>query len=70
MTVCVVTASFTMTPTMSRMGLFFGALAIVGVGLATGVFNATLVRTLRLPSIVATLGTLSILEGIALLLRA
>jgi ribose transport system ATP-binding protein len=70
MTVCVVTASFTMTPTMSRIGLFFGALAIVGVGLATGVFNATLVRTLRLPSIVATLGTLSILEGIALLLRA
>lgn len=70
MTVCVVTASFTMTPTMSRIGLFFGALAIVGVGLATGIFNATLVRTLRLPSIVATLGTLSILEGIALLLRA
>lgn len=70
MTVCVVTASFTMTPTMSRIGLLFGALAIVGVGLATGVFNATLVRTLRLPSIVATLGTLSILEGIALLLRA
>lgn len=70
MTVCVVTASFTLTPTMSRLGLFFGALAIVGVGLATGVFNATLVRTLRLPSIVATLGTLSILEGIALLLRS
>jgi ribose/xylose/arabinose/galactoside ABC-type transport system permease subunit len=70
MTVCVVTASFTMTPTMSRIGLLFGALAIVGVGLATGVFNATLVRILRLPSIVATLGTLSILEGIALLLRA
>jgi ribose transport system ATP-binding protein len=70
MTVCVVTASFTMTPTMSRIGLFFGALVIVGVGLATGIFNATLVRTLRLPSIVATLGTLSILEGIALLLRA
>jgi ribose transport system ATP-binding protein len=70
MTVCVVTASFTVTPTMSGAGLFLGALAVVGVGLATGVFNAFLIRILGLPSIVATLGTLSILEGIALLLRA
>jgi len=41
----------------------------VGVGLATGVFNATLIRVLRLPSIIATLGTLSILQGASLLLR-
>ena len=46
-----------------------GALALVGVGLATGIFNAFLIRVLRLPSIIATLGTLSILEGVALLLR-
>src|SRR5207249_8185883 len=46
-----------------------GALALVGVGLAAGVFNATLIRVLRLPSIIATLGTYSILEGISLLLR-
>ena len=68
-TICVVTASFTMTPTTSTLGLIPGALALLGVGLATGVFNAALIRVLRLPSIIATLATLSILEGAALLLR-
>jgi ribose transport system ATP-binding protein len=70
MTMCVVTASFTMTPDSSGLALVPGALALVGVGLATGVFNAILIRVLRLPSIVATLGTLSILAGASLLLRA
>jgi ribose/xylose/arabinose/galactoside ABC-type transport system permease subunit len=70
MTMCVVTASFTMTPTTSGLALLPGALALVAVGLATGVFNAFLIRVLRLPSIVATLGTLSVLEGASLLLRA
>ena len=69
MTLCVVVASYTMTPTTSQLGLIPGALAVVGVGLATGVFNAVLVRVLRLPSIIATLATFSILEGAALLLR-
>ncbi|HET7568880.1 MAG TPA: ABC transporter permease [Gaiellaceae bacterium] len=70
MTMCVVTASFTMTPDTSGAALVLGALAVVGVGLATGVFNAILIRVLKLPSIVATLGTLSILEGASLALRA
>ena len=70
MTMCVVTASFTLTPTTSGAALFPGALAIVGVGLATGIFNAVLIRVLRLPSIIATLGTLSVLEGASLLLRS
>lgn len=70
MTMCVVTASFTMTPSMSGLALLPGALALVAVGLATGVFNAVLIRVLRLPSIVATLGTLSVLEGASLLLRS
>lgn len=69
MTTCVVTASYTMQPGSSWFVLLPGALALVGVGLATGVFNATLIRLLRLPSIIATLGTLSILEGLSLLLR-
>ena len=68
-TMCVVTASFTLTPDKSTSMLVLGALAILGVGLATGIFNATLIRVLRLPSIIATLGTLSILEGASLLLR-
>jgi ribose transport system ATP-binding protein len=69
MTMCVVTASFTLQPDKSTAVLVVGALAIIGVGLATGVFNATLIRVLKLPSIIVTLGTLSILEGAALLLR-
>ena len=68
-TMCVVTASFTLQPDASTLALIGGALAVVGVGLATGVFNATLIRVLRLPSIIATLGTLSILQGASLLLR-
>jgi ribose/xylose/arabinose/galactoside ABC-type transport system permease subunit len=70
MTMCVVTASFTMPYSTSGLALLPGALALVGVGLATGVFNAFLIRVLRLPSIVATLGTLSVLEGASLLLRS
>jgi len=69
MTMCVVTASFTLQPGSSWPVLLAGALALLGVGLATGVFNATLIRLLRLPSIIATLGTLSILQGASLLLR-
>jgi ribose transport system ATP-binding protein len=68
-TMCVVVASFTMTPETSGLGLIPGALALVAVGLATGVFNAILIRVLRLPSIIATLATFSILEGASLLLR-
>lgn len=69
MTMCVVVASYTMTPETSGLGLIPGALALVGVGLATGIFNATLIYVLRLPSIIATLATFSILEGASLLLR-
>ena len=69
MTMCVVTASYTMTPTTSTWGLIPGALALVGVGIATGIFNALLIRIFRLPSIIATLGTLSILQGASLWLR-
>ena len=68
-TMCVVTASFTLTPEKSGFALVLGSLAILGVGVATGIFNATLIRVLRLPSIIATLGTLSILQGASLLLR-
>ncbi|MBD0328953.1 MAG: ABC transporter permease [Thermoleophilia bacterium] len=68
-TMCIVVASFTMPAGAAWWVLIPGALALVGVGLATGVFNATLIRVLGLPSIIATLGTLSILQGGALLLR-
>jgi ribose transport system ATP-binding protein len=69
MTLCVVTASYTMTPETSSLALIPGALALVGVGLAVGIFNALLIRVFRLPSIIATIGTLSILQGSSLWLR-
>jgi ribose transport system ATP-binding protein len=69
MTVSVVIASYTMTPMTSTLGLIPGALLVVGVGLVVGIGNATLIRVFRLPSIIATLATFSILEGAALLLR-
>src|SRR4051812_47640665 len=69
MTMCVVVASYTMTPETSGLGLIPGSLALLAVGLATGIFNATIICVLRLPSIIATLGTFSILEGASLLLR-
>lgn len=69
MTMCVVTASFTMTAGSEWYILILGALALVGVGLATGLLNATLIRVIGLPSIIATLGTFSVLQGSSLLLR-
>ena len=69
MTFCVVVASYTLSYDTSGWKLLPGALAIVAIGLATGIFNAVLVCVFKLPSIIATLGTFSILEGAALLLR-
>jgi ribose transport system ATP-binding protein len=69
MTFCVVVASFTMPYDKSGWALLPGGLVLVAVGLGTGIFNAVLIRVLKLPSIIATLGTLGILEGAALLLR-
>jgi ribose transport system ATP-binding protein len=69
MTFCVVIASYTLTPGTSGWAIVPGALALVAVGLGTGIFNAVIIRVFRLPSIIATLGTFSILEGASLLLR-
>jgi ribose transport system ATP-binding protein len=69
MTFCVVVASYTMAFDRSGWVLPAGALALIAVGLATGIFNAVLIRVLKLPSLIATLGTLAILEGASLLLR-
>ena len=69
MTLCVVVASYTLADTTSTLGMIPGALLLVGIGLAVGLFNALLIRVFRLPSIIATLGTLSILQGVAFWLR-
>jgi ribose transport system ATP-binding protein len=69
MTLCVVVASYTLADTTSTLGMIPGALLLVGIGLAVGLFNALLILFFRLPSIIATLGTLSILQGISFWLR-
>jgi ribose/xylose/arabinose/galactoside ABC-type transport system permease subunit len=69
MTFCVVVASYTMAFDKTGWALIPGGLVLVLVGLATGIFNAVIIRVLKLPSIIATLGTFSILEGASLLLR-
>jgi cytosine/adenosine deaminase-related metal-dependent hydrolase/branched-subunit amino acid ABC-type transport system permease component len=42
---------------------------ILGAGIALGLVNAGLIRGVKIPSIIATLATLSILDGISLTLR-
>ena len=69
MTFCVVVASYTMAFDKSAWALLPGGLVLIAVGLGVGIFNAVLIRVLKLPSIIATLGTFSILEGASLLLR-
>jgi len=65
----VVVASYTMAFDKSGWALVPGGLVLIAVGLGTGLFNAVMIRVLKLPSIIATLGTFSILEGASLLLR-
>ena len=45
--------------------LSVSVLAALGIGLAAGLFNGVMVAILRVPPLIATLGTLSIDEGIA-----
>lgn len=69
MTMGVIIASFIVTQDAPPSAAFVGGLAILGMGILVGLFNATLVRWVKLPAIIATLATLSILDGIALTLR-
>lgn len=69
MTVCVVVASFVITPGQAWWSLGLGMLFVIAVAIGTGAVNVGLIRGLKLSSIIATLATLSILQGIALRLR-
>jgi cytosine/adenosine deaminase-related metal-dependent hydrolase/ribose/xylose/arabinose/galactoside ABC-type transport system permease subunit len=69
MTMGVIIASFIITQDASPNAILLGSLAILGMGILVGLFNATLVRWVKLPAIIATLATLSILDGISLSLR-
>jgi cytosine/adenosine deaminase-related metal-dependent hydrolase/ribose/xylose/arabinose/galactoside ABC-type transport system permease subunit len=65
----VVTASFLIGAEASVPQILIGIGVILLSGAALGLVNAGLIRGLKIPSIIATLATLSILDGISLTLR-
>ncbi|MGH8915237.1 MAG: amidohydrolase family protein [Acidimicrobiia bacterium] len=65
----VVIASFVIRPGSSPGALLGGVGIILLCAVAVGLVNAGLVRGVKIPSIIATLATLSILDGISLTLR-
>ena len=65
----VVVASFLIGADASPAQIMIGIGAIALCGLAVGLVNAGLVRGAKIPSIIVTLATLSILDGISLTLR-
>ncbi len=67
--VAVVLASYLVGAESSGTTMALGLGAILLCGLGVGLVNAGLVRGVKIPSIIATLATLSILDGIALTLR-
>lgn len=69
MTLVVCVGSYVLTPDASVWVLALGSLGLVALGVVVGAANAFLVRKLKLPSIIATLATLSVALGLALRLR-
>jgi cytosine/adenosine deaminase-related metal-dependent hydrolase/ribose/xylose/arabinose/galactoside ABC-type transport system permease subunit len=65
----VVTASFLIGADASVSQIAIGIGVIVLAGVALGLVNAGLIRGLKIPSIIATLATLSILDWISLTMR-
>ncbi|MGH2673527.1 MAG: amidohydrolase family protein, partial [Actinomycetota bacterium] len=65
----VVIASFLIGADASAAQIVMGTGVILLCGVALGLVNALLIRGLRIPSIIATLATLSILDGISLTMR-
>ncbi|MFP5331923.1 MAG: amidohydrolase family protein [Acidimicrobiia bacterium] len=65
----VVAASFLIGADASTGQMVFGVAVIGLVAIALGLTNAGLIRWVKMPSIIATLATMSILDGIALNLR-
>jgi len=65
----VVIASFLIGADATTPEILIGIGAILLCGIALGLVNAGLIRGVRIPSIIASLATLSILNGIALTMR-
>jgi len=69
MSITVVLASFLIVGANPPLILFGGAMICLVAGLSVGFGNGMLVRGLRITPVIATIATLSILQGIALYLR-
>lgn len=68
MSVVTVVASYTL---VGGAGKYWPAIVmILAIGVSVGLFNGLLVEVAGLPDLVATLGTYTVLEGVALILRA
>ena len=65
----VVVASFLIGAEATLSEILVGSLVILLCGVVLGLTNAGLIRGVKIPSIIATLATLSILDGISLTLR-
>jgi cytosine/adenosine deaminase-related metal-dependent hydrolase/ribose/xylose/arabinose/galactoside ABC-type transport system permease subunit len=65
----VVVASFLIGAEATATQIVLGSLAVLGCGIVLGLVNAGLIRGVKIPSIIATLATLSILDGVSLTLR-
>ncbi|HEX9763321.1 MAG TPA: hypothetical protein VGA97_09500, partial [Acidimicrobiia bacterium] len=65
----VVVASFLIGPNATTSQIILGAGVILLCGVGLGLFNAGLIRGVKIPSIIATLATMSILDGVALTMR-
>jgi 5-methylthioadenosine/S-adenosylhomocysteine deaminase len=65
----VVIASFLIGAEATGSEILLGIVVILLCGLVLGLVNAGLIRGVKIPSIIATLATLSILDGISLTLR-
>ncbi len=65
----VVVASFLIGAEATLPEILIGVVAILLCGAGLGLVNAGLIRGVKIPSIIATLATLSILDGISLTLR-
>jgi ribose transport system ATP-binding protein len=68
-TLGVVVGSFTLADGESWYALLGGAVAIVAIGFGVGVCNALLIKVIGISAIIATLATLSVLQGLSLALR-
>ena len=66
----VVVLSFFATDGQSGGRLALGVLAVIGVALLVGLVNAVLVLVFRLASVLATLATYIVIQGVSLLLRS